>query len=300
MDRLRAAERESLERTIDEVSVAGVQMFFRLAGATADLLEHASVAAALAPEQPFDSRIHARVRERLEPLDPIAADELREAYEWLRAILAGFVEQFRTELAIASKTVAHVPQLTADEVRSELRGPSGSFLRGMLLTIAAVEVVLAEDALPSTISRWCDLALRENQAAANAFRAQGIRIPTAIAIPGMTPAQWRRRRSSSRLRPGVLPPGVEERIVDAFDPDEIWLFGSRAEGTHGPASDWDLLVVVPDHAVLADDAAETLASLRRERVEVFLARRSEFEDGKRAFGSLANIAVTQGYSIRGR
>jgi predicted nucleotidyltransferase len=33
------------------------------------------------------------------------------------------------------------------------------------------------------------------------------------------------------------------RIVDQIDPEAIWLFGSRARGTHRPDSDFDLLVV---------------------------------------------------------
>jgi predicted nucleotidyltransferase len=36
---------------------------------------------------------------------------------------------------------------------------------------------------------------------------------------------------------------VVQRLVDKLDPDEVWLFGSRAEGVHQPDSDFDLLVV---------------------------------------------------------
>src|SRR5262249_57210527 len=36
---------------------------------------------------------------------------------------------------------------------------------------------------------------------------------------------------------------VVRRLVDQLNPDEIWLFGSRAEGVHQPDSDFDLLVV---------------------------------------------------------
>jgi uncharacterized protein len=37
--------------------------------------------------------------------------------------------------------------------------------------------------------------------------------------------------------------GVLQRLVDELDPDEVWLFGSRAQGIHQPDSDFDLLVV---------------------------------------------------------
>ncbi len=39
---------------------------------------------------------------------------------------------------------------------------------------------------------------------------------------------------------------VTTAIVDAVDPDEIILFGSRARKEHRPDSDYDFLVVVPD------------------------------------------------------
>jgi predicted nucleotidyltransferase len=37
--------------------------------------------------------------------------------------------------------------------------------------------------------------------------------------------------------------GVVQKLVENLDPVEIWLFGSRAQGTHRPDSDFDLLVV---------------------------------------------------------
>jgi predicted nucleotidyltransferase len=36
---------------------------------------------------------------------------------------------------------------------------------------------------------------------------------------------------------------VVGRLIRALDPDQIWLFGSRAEGRSAPDSDFDLLVV---------------------------------------------------------
>ena len=41
---------------------------------------------------------------------------------------------------------------------------------------------------------------------------------------------------------------VVRRLVDAYQPDRIYLFGSVARGDAGPDSDYDLLVVVPDDA----------------------------------------------------
>jgi predicted nucleotidyltransferase len=41
---------------------------------------------------------------------------------------------------------------------------------------------------------------------------------------------------------------VVQRLIVAFDPERVYLFGSRARGEAGPDSDYDLLVIVPDSA----------------------------------------------------
>ncbi len=46
-------------------------------------------------------------------------------------------------------------------------------------------------------------------------------------------------------------PALEEvvrRIVDVYQPERVYLFGSKARRDSGPDSDYDLLVVVPDDA----------------------------------------------------
>src|SRR5260370_19499275 len=41
---------------------------------------------------------------------------------------------------------------------------------------------------------------------------------------------------------------IVRRLADAYHPLRIYLFGSKARGTAGPDSDYDLLIVVPDDA----------------------------------------------------
>lgn len=41
---------------------------------------------------------------------------------------------------------------------------------------------------------------------------------------------------------------VVSRLVRAYSPEEIYLFGSYARGDVGPDSDYDLMVIVPDAA----------------------------------------------------
>lgn len=51
--------------------------------------------------------------------------------------------------------------------------------------------------------------------------------------------------------PTAADPGLAEavrRLVAAYEPERIYLFGSVARGDAGPDSDYDLLVVVPDDA----------------------------------------------------
>ena len=41
---------------------------------------------------------------------------------------------------------------------------------------------------------------------------------------------------------------VVRRLVEAYQPDRVYLFGSVARGETGPDSDYDLLLIVPDDA----------------------------------------------------
>lgn len=41
---------------------------------------------------------------------------------------------------------------------------------------------------------------------------------------------------------------IVRRLVEAYHPERIYLFGSNARGDPGPDSDYDLMVIVPDDA----------------------------------------------------
>ena len=41
---------------------------------------------------------------------------------------------------------------------------------------------------------------------------------------------------------------IVTQLTNAFRPERIYLFGSKARGDSGPDSDYDLLVIVPDDA----------------------------------------------------
>lgn len=102
----------------------------------------------------------------------------------------------------------------------------------------------------------------------------------------------------------AVPPGIIGRIVEVLDPDQVWLFGSRARQTHGVDSDWDLMAVLPDAAPDRNlDLASVwsdLRELRRLRVEVIPIRRRDFEEERHTLGELAEVVSREGHLIYGR
>jgi len=83
------------------------------------------------------------------------------------------------------------------------------------------------------------------------------------------------------------------RLVAQLDPEEIWLFGSRARGDHRPDSDIDLLVVLPDGL---PPESYTLRAARRPLlgggapVDVFPLAHRDFKTDPEALGGLAGVA----------
>jgi predicted nucleotidyltransferase len=64
-------------------------------------------------------------------------------------------------------------------------------------------------------------------------------------------------------------------LVKAFPAiDEVWLFGSRADGTATAASDWDLIAFSGDR--LAADVVEPTRRFAAERFDIFIAHGDEF------------------------
>ena len=106
------------------------------------------------------------------------------------------------------------------------------------------------------------------------------------------------------MAPAGLPDGVMDSILEVLQPEEVWLFGSRARETHSPDSDWDLMAVLPDSA--SDDQLDLgalwprLRDLRRLRVDVFPIRRRDFDQDRRIFGELAEAVAREGRLIHGR
>ena len=97
-----------------------------------------------------------------------------------------------------------------------------------------------------------------------------------------------------------MPPALLTRLVELWHPQEIWLFGSRARGTARPESDWDILLVLPDQAseeMLDPHQAWLRVRDLRIPTDILSMRRSEFEEQRRLFGSLAHLVVRDGAKI---
>jgi predicted nucleotidyltransferase len=91
--------------------------------------------------------------------------------------------------------------------------------------------------------------------------------------------------------------GVVRRLVEAYSPERIYLFGSVARGEVGPDSDYDIMVIVPD-----DAPPERLRSRLGYRAlrgtgtaaDVVVWSRSGFERRARVAASLPAIVAREG------
>ena len=95
---------------------------------------------------------------------------------------------------------------------------------------------------------------------------------------------------------------VVRRLVEAYCPERIYLFGSVARGEAGPDSDYDIMVIVPD-----DAAPERLRSRLAYRAlrgtgtaaDVVVWPRSSFERRARVVASLPATVSREGMLLYG-
>ena len=90
---------------------------------------------------------------------------------------------------------------------------------------------------------------------------------------------------------------IVRRLVDAYQPEEIYLFGSAARGQAGPDSDYDLLLIVPDSAA-PERKRSRLAyqTLRGTGIaaDVLVWTRSRFDSRTHVRASLPAIVLREG------
>jgi uncharacterized protein len=87
------------------------------------------------------------------------------------------------------------------------------------------------------------------------------------------------------------------RLVEVYQPERIFLFGSVARGEAGPDSDCDLMVVVPDDA--PPERQRSLAGYRAVRHlgaarDIFVAKAGEFRRQLHLKASFPSTVVREG------
>ena len=95
---------------------------------------------------------------------------------------------------------------------------------------------------------------------------------------------------------------IVRRLVEAYEPERIYLFGSKARGDEGRDSDYDLMLIVPDGA-----PPERLRSrLAYERLwgtgaaaDVLVWKRGDFDGRLHLKASLPATVVREGRLVYG-
>ena len=105
--------------------------------------------------------------------------------------------------------------------------------------------------------------------------------------------------TDSELHQDPLLAEIVRRLVAAYQPERIYLFGSKARGDAGPDSDYDLLVVAPDDAPPerrdSKLAYEVLWALSRPAAaDVIVWEKSRFERRSRVVCSLPATVLREG------
>ncbi|MGI8784051.1 MAG: nucleotidyltransferase domain-containing protein [Acidobacteriota bacterium] len=91
-------------------------------------------------------------------------------------------------------------------------------------------------------------------------------------------------------------------IVERFHPEKIILFGSYADGTAGPDSDVDLLVVMKVAGSRRDKAAEIDLALayRQAPLDLIVITPEQFERDRDSIGTIVRPAVHEGRTLYDR
>lgn len=95
---------------------------------------------------------------------------------------------------------------------------------------------------------------------------------------------------------------IVRRLVEAYDPEGVYLFGSTARGDAGPDSDYDLLVVVPDDAPKERKRSRLAYEVLRGTgvaADVLVCTHSYFEQRRHLKASLPGTVLREGKKLHG-
>jgi uncharacterized protein len=104
------------------------------------------------------------------------------------------------------------------------------------------------------------------------------------------------------LRHDVPLAEVVRRLIEAYRPERIYLFGSKARGDDGLDSDYDLLVVVPDDAPPERRRSRLAYEVLRgtgTAADVLVCTHSYFEPRRSLKASLPGTVLREGRLLHG-
>lgn len=118
------------------------------------------------------------------------------------------------------------------------------------------------------------------------------------------------KRQIRNMKETPLPPitdevitAVRDRIVDAYEPEAIWVFGSAARGETGGENDLDLLILkaVPEGVSYYDYVAgiRELFWDMMVPMDIFVLDRETFERWRDTPGRLAYTVAREGRRVHG-
>jgi predicted nucleotidyltransferase len=90
---------------------------------------------------------------------------------------------------------------------------------------------------------------------------------------------------------------IVRRLVQAYGPERIYLFGSKARGDAEPDSDYDLMLIVPDDAPPERRRSRLAYQVLRgtgRAADVLVWTRTSFESRLRVRASLPATVVSEG------
>lgn len=93
---------------------------------------------------------------------------------------------------------------------------------------------------------------------------------------------------------------IVSKLKAHFKPEKIFIFGSRANGTSTPDSDYDLLLVVKNSDKTSRERMREARQVLRGRtvaVDIFVYTEAEFDELKEEFSSIAHTAFTEGFEL---
>lgn len=93
---------------------------------------------------------------------------------------------------------------------------------------------------------------------------------------------------------------ILKRLKNEFSPNKVYLFGSRANGTHNDDSDYDFVLVLENHQINRFESMTKARNALRDLgvvADVFIYTKDEFAKLKTEFNSIPELAISEGKEL---